>query len=53
MKIVENIIDIDKERAESALKRAEVKLKDKEADFSRGQAAISRARNRMKIISRI
>ena len=49
----ENITDIDKERAEVALKRAKEKLKDNEADLKRGTAAIARARNRLKTISRI
>ena len=49
----EKVSDIDKERAEAAMKRAKEKLKDKKADFSRAKAAINRARNRLKIISHI
>ena len=49
----ENITDIDKERAEEAMKRAQEKLKDNEADLTRGKAAMARARNRLKITSRI
>ena len=48
----ENITDIDKERAEAAIKRAQGKLKDNEADLTRGKAAVARARNRLEIISR-
>ena len=47
------ITDIDKERAEAALKRTQEKLKDNEADLTRGRAAMDRARNRLKITSRI
>ena len=49
----ENISDIDKERAEVAMKRAQEKLKDNEADITRGKAALARAKNRLKITSRI
>ena len=49
----ENITDIDKERAEEAMKRAQEKLKDNEADLARAKASIVRARNRLKITSRI
>ena len=49
---VENITDINKERAEAAIKRAQKKLKDNEADLTRGKAAMSRAKNRLKITSR-
>tara|TARA_B100001013_G_C24429327_1_gene371095 strand:- start:118 stop:516 length:399 start_codon:yes stop_codon:yes gene_type:complete len=49
----ENIKDIDKERAEVAMKRAQEKLKDNKADLTRGQAAMDRARNRLKITSHI
>ena len=49
----EKVSDIDKERAEAAMKPAKEKLKDKKADFSRAKAAINRARNRLKIISHI
>ena len=49
---IENITDINKERAEAAIKRAQKKLKDNEADLTRGKAAMSRAKNRLKITSR-
>ena len=49
----EKITDIDKERAEAALKRTQEKLKDNEADLTRGRAAMDRARNRLNITSRI
>ena len=49
----ENITDIDKERAEAAMKRVQEKLKDNEVDLTRGRAAMDRARNRLKITSRI
>ena len=48
-----NITDIDKERAEAAMKRVQEKLKDNEVDLTRSRAAIDRARNRLKITSRI
>ena len=49
----EKVSDIDKDRAEEAIKRAKEKLKDNEADLTRGRAAMDRARNRLKITSRI
>ena len=48
----ENITDINKERAEAAMKRAQKKLNDNESDLTRGKAAMARARNRLKISSR-
>ena len=45
--------DINKGRAEEALKRAQKKINDKEADLTRAKTAIDRARNRLKIISRL
>ena len=48
----ENITDINKERAEAAMKRAQKKLNDNESDLTRGKAAMARARNRLKITSR-
>ena len=45
--------DINKGRAEEALKRAQKKINDKEADLTRAKSAIDRARNRLKIISRL
>ena len=52
LETAELITDIDKERAEEALKRAERKLKDNDVNLKRAKSAISRARNRLKIISR-
>ncbi len=49
----EKVSDIDKDRAEKAIKRAQEKLNGKEADLTRAKDAITRARNRLKIISRI
>ena len=49
----EKVSDIDKERAESALKRAKKQLNDNEADLARAKASIARARNRLKITDRI
>ena len=49
----EKVSDIDKDRAEKAIKRAKEKLNGKEADLTRAKDAITRARNRLKIISRI
>jgi F-type H+-transporting ATPase subunit epsilon len=45
--------DIDKDRAEKAMKRAKDKLQDNETDLKRAKDAISRARNRLKITDRI
>ena len=49
----EKVSDIDKDRAEAAMKRANARLQDNEADLHRAKAAIERARNRLKISSRI
>ena len=49
----EKVSDIDKDRAEASMKRAQEKLIDKEANLERGKTAIARARNRLKISSRI
>ena len=49
----EKLSDIDKDRAEVALKRAEDRLKDNEIDLKRAKTAIDRARNRLKISNRI
>ncbi len=49
----EKVSDIDKVRAETAIKRAQKKLSDKEADLVRAKEAIARARNRLKITERI
>ena len=49
----ENISDIDKDRAENAIKRAKDRLQDNENDLRRATDAIVRARNRLKIAGRI
>ena len=49
----ENISDIDKDRAENAMKRAKDRLQDNETDLKRATDAIVRARNRLKISGRI
>ena len=49
----EEVSDIDKDRAEAAMKRAKNKLEDNANDLQRAKAAIERARNRLKIRSRI
>ena len=49
----ENISDIDKDRAENAMKRAKDRLQDNENDLRRATDAIVRARNRLKIAGRI
>ena len=48
----ENISDIDKDRAENAMKRAKDRLQDNETDLKRATDAIVRARNRLKITGR-
>ena len=49
----EKVSDIDKDRAEVAMKRAKDKLGDNETDLERANTAINKARNRLKISSRI
>ena len=49
----EKVSDIDKDRAEEAMKRAQDSLQDNETDLKRAQDAIARARNRLKITDRI
>ena len=49
----EKVSEIDKDRAEEAIKRAKEKLKDNEADLTRSKIAMARAKNRLKITSRI
>ena len=49
----EKITEIDKDRAEKALKRAEDRLKDNTSNMNRAKAAIDRSRNRLKIINRV
>ena len=53
LETAELVSDIDKERAKAAIKRAQEKLEDNEADLTRGQAAMDRAKNRLKITGRI
>ena len=49
----EEVSDIDKDRAEEAMKRAKDRLQDNEIDLKRATDAIVRARNRLKIADRI
>jgi len=49
----EHISDIDKDRAENAMKRAKDRLQDNETNLKRATDAIVRARNRLKIAGRI
>ena len=49
----EKLSDINKERAENAIKRAQERLQNNETDLNRARAAINRARNRIKISNRI
>ena len=49
----EKVSDIDKDRAEEAMKRAQNSLQDNETDLKRAKDAITRARNRLKITDRI
>ena len=49
----EKVSDIDKDRAEKAMKRAKDRFQNNETDLKRATDAITRARNRLKIISRI
>ena len=49
----ENISDIDKDRAENAMKRAKDRFQDNETDLKRATDAIVRARNRLKIAGHI
>ena len=49
----EKVSEIDKDRAEGAMKRAQDRFKDNETDLKRAKAAIDRARNRLKITSKI
>ena len=48
----EKISDIDKDRAESARKRAQERMKDKEVDHTRARSAIAKAENRLKVFNR-
>ena len=45
--------DIDKDRAEEAMRRANDRLQDNETNLKRAKDAIARARNRLKITDRI
>jgi len=49
----EKVSDIDKDRAEKAMKRAKDRFQDNETDLKRATDAIVRARNRLKIAGRI
>ena len=49
----EKVSDIDKDRAENAMKRAKDRFQDNETDLKRATDAIVRARNRLKIADRI
>ncbi len=49
----EKVSDIDKDRAENAMKRAKDRFQDNETDLKRATDAIVRARNRLKIAGRI
>ena len=49
----EKITDIDQDRAEKALKRAEDRLRDTTSNINRAKAAINRSRNRLTIIKRV
>ena len=49
----EKVSDIDKDRAEEAIKRAKDRLQDNETDLKRATDAIVRARNRLKIAGHI
>ena len=44
--------EIDKERSNEALKRAQSRLKDKSMNQARANLALTRAKNRLKISSR-
>ena len=48
----EKISDIDKDRAEAARQRAQVRMKDKEIDRTRARTAIAKAENRLKVFNR-
>jgi len=45
----EKVSDIDKDRAENAMKRAKDRFQDNETDLKRAKDSIARARNRIKI----
>ena len=49
----EIVSNIDKDRAEAAVKRAKGRLEDNATDLKRAKSAIERARNRLQISSRI
>ena len=48
----EKISDIDKDRAEAARQRAQVRMKDKEIDRTRARTAIAKAEHRLKVFNR-
>ena len=49
----EIVSNIDKDRAEAAMKRAKDRFEGNETDLKRAKSAIERARNRLQISSRI
>ena len=49
----EKVSDIDKDRAENAMKRAKDRFQNNETDLKRATEAIVRARNRLKIAGHI
>ena len=49
----EKVSDINKDRAEEAMKRAKDRLKDNATDLKRAKNSIARARNRLKITDHI
>jgi len=48
----EKVSDIDKDRAESARKRAQDRFKDKKMDKARSRTAIAKAENRLRVLGR-
>ena len=52
LETAELVSDIDKDRAESARKRAQDRLKDKKMDKARSRTAIAKANNRLKVSNR-
>jgi F-type H+-transporting ATPase subunit epsilon len=52
LETAELVSDIDKNRAESARKRAQDRLKDKKMDKARSRTAIAKAKNRLRVSGR-
>jgi len=52
LETAELVSDIDKDRAESARKRAQDRLKDKKMDKARSRTAIAKAKNRLRVSGR-